>query len=92
LYLSDVSFYLDSLTQAYSYALSAIGNDESEKWIQPFAYYFAARVSLKLNYLADAKKYIEKVKEYSDYFYENKLANMLNAVEYKLKMLESAAP
>lgn len=92
LYLSDVSFYLDSLTQAYSYALSAIGNDESEKWIQPFAYYLAARVSLKLNYLADAKKYIEKVKEYSDYFYENKLANMLNAVEYKLKMLESAAP
>ena len=38
------------------------------------------------------KKYIEKIKEYSDYFYENKLANMLNAVEYKLKMLEDAEP
>ena len=39
-----------------------------------------------------AKKYLEKAKEYSNYFYENKLANMLNAVEYKLKMLEDAAP
>lgn len=92
LYLSDVSFHLDSLTQAYSYALSAIANDEGEKWIQPFASYFVARISLKLNYLADAKKYLEKAKEYSNYFYENKLANMLNAVEYKLKMLEDAAP
>jgi len=53
---------------------------------------YAARASLKLNYLSDAKKYIEKAKEYSDYFYENKLANMLNAVEYKLKMLEDAVP
>jgi len=92
LYLSDVSFHLDSLTQSYSYALSAIANDEGEKWIQPFAYYFAARASLELNYLTDAKKYIEKINEYSDYFYENELANMLNAVEYKLKMLEDAAP
>jgi hypothetical protein len=92
LYLSDVSFHLDSLTQAYSYAISAIANDEGEKWIQPFAYYLAVCVSLKLNYLEDAKKYIEKAKEYSDYFYENKLAKMLNAVEYKLKMLEDAAP
>lgn len=92
LYLSDVSFHLDSLTQAYSYALSAIANDDGEKWIQPFAYYFAVRVSLKLNYLADAKKYIEETKKYSNYFYENKLANMLNAVEYKLKMLEDAVP
>jgi hypothetical protein len=90
LYLSDVLFHLDSLTQAYSYAISAIANNEGEKWIQPFAYYFAARVNLKLNYLVDAKKNIEKAKEYSDYFYENKLANMLNAIEYKLKMLEDA--
>lgn len=92
LYLSDVSFHLDSLTQAYSYALSAIANDEGENWIHPFASYFVARVSLKLNYPAGAKKYIEKAKEYSNYFYENKLANMLNAVEHKLKMLEDASP
>ena len=92
LYLSEVFFHLDSLTQAYSYAVSAIANDESEKWIKPFAYYFAARVSLKLNYLTDVKIYIEKAEEYTDYFYENKLANMLNAVKYKLKMLEDAMP
>ncbi|RKY96525.1 MAG: hypothetical protein DRQ13_05775, partial [Ignavibacteriae bacterium] len=92
LYLSDVSFHLDSLTQAYSYALSAIANDEGENWIQPFAAYFVARVSLKLNYLEGAREYLEKAKEYSNYFYENKLANMLNAVEYKLKILEDAEP
>jgi tetratricopeptide (TPR) repeat protein len=92
LYLSNVSFHLDSLTNAYSYAISAIANDEGEKWVQPFSYYFAACVSLKLNYLEGAKIYIEKAKGYSDYFYENKLTNMLNAVEYKLKMLEDATP
>ena len=92
LYLSDVSFHIDSLTQAYSYAISAIANDEGENWVKPFSYYFAACASLKLNYLEDAKRYIEKANEYSDYFYENKLANMLNAVEYKLNLLEDAAP
>ena len=90
LYLSDVSFHLDSLTQTFSYAISAIANEEGEKWIKPFAYYFAAYVSLKLNYLEDAKIYIERAKGYSDYFYENKLANMLNALEYKLKILKDA--
>jgi tetratricopeptide (TPR) repeat protein len=92
LYLSDVSFHLDSLTQAYSYAVSAIANDEGEEWIRPFAYYYAARINLKLNNLQDAKTYIENAKEYSDYFYENRLANMLNAVEYELKKLEDAVP
>jgi len=53
--------------------------------VKVFAYYYAARVSLKLGYPSDAEMYIKKIENYSDYFYENKLANLINALEYKLK-------
>ena len=85
LQLSNVSFYLDSLIDSYSYALSAIANDDAKPMVKVFAFYYAARVSLKLGYPADAEMYIEKIDNYSDYFYENKLANLINALEYKLK-------
>jgi lipopolysaccharide biosynthesis regulator YciM len=92
LYLSKVSFFTGSFTDSYSFALSAIENDEGEKWINPFAYYYAALASAELDYLSDAVVYIEKAREYSDYFYENKLANMLNALEYKLGKLGELEP
>jgi len=81
---SNASYYLDSLTQSYSYALSVIGNNKAETWMKPFAYYYAARVSLNLNYLSDVAMYIAEAREYSDYIYENKLTNLLNVLENKL--------
>lgn len=84
LQLSNVSFYLDSLIDSYSYALSAIANDDAKPMVKVFAFYYAARVSLKLGYPADAEMYLKKIENYSDYFYENKLANLINALEYKL--------
>ena len=89
LHLSNVYYFLRDFTQSYSYALSAIGNDEGEKWIYPFANYYAARATAELNFTADAMDYIIKARKYSDYFFENKLDNMLGALEFKLKKVES---
>lgn len=85
LLLSEVYLKLNDYTLSYSYALSAIENDEAEKWIYAFAYYYAASASVELDYFDDAINYIGKARSYSDYFYENKLDNMLNALEYKIQ-------
>ena len=89
LHLSNVLFYLKDFTQSYSYALSAMENDEGEKWIYPFANYYAARASAELNYIPDAMGYIQKARKYSDYYYENKLGNMLGALEFNLQKAEN---
>ena len=65
--------------------MSAIENDEGEKWIYPFAYYYVARASAELNYISDAVNYIQKARKYSDYYFENKLGNMIGALEFNLQ-------
>lgn len=84
LYLAEVSYHLGNITQSYSYSLSVIQNDSAAKWIKAFGYYYAARSSFKLDYISDAVKFIDKTKQVSDYFYENKLENLVNALEYRL--------
>jgi len=84
LYLSNVSYKLGNITQSYSYALSVIQNDSAAKWVKAFGYYYAARSGYKLEYVSDAVTFIEKVKQFSDYFYENKLENLVNALEYRV--------
>ena len=85
LYLSNVSFNLGNLTQSLSYSLSVIQNKAAAKWIRAFGYFYAARSSYKLKYFSDASTYLEKAKQFSDYFYENKLGNWINALEYRLQ-------
>lgn len=85
LYLSEVSFRLGAFRNSYSYALSAAGNELAEPWIYPFAYYYTARASFSLNYKMEVRMYIDKAREYSDYPLENKLSNLLHALEYKLE-------
>jgi hypothetical protein len=92
LYLCDVAYLLGNFTQSYSFALSTFANDDADKWIKPFAYYYAARVSVELGYQSDAVSYIEKARGYSDYVYENKLSNMLDALEYRMESTEIAKP
>jgi hypothetical protein len=92
LYLCDVAFWLGDFTRSYSFALSTFANNDAEKWIKPFAYYYGARVSIELGYQSDAASYIEKAREYSDYIYENKLSNMLDALEYHMELAEIAEP
>jgi hypothetical protein len=88
LYLSDVSFRLKAFTDSYGYAMSAARNKSAKSWVCPFAYYYAARASLELNYKEDIRTFISKAREYSDYPYKNKLSNLLNVLEYKLEQLK----
>ena len=84
LYLSKISFYLNDFTSSYSYALSVIQNESAAKWIKAFGYYYAARSSFRLKYFTDAVSYLDKVKQFSDFFYENKLGNLINALDFKM--------
>ncbi len=84
LYLSNVSYHLKDFTSSYSYALSVIQNESAAKWIKAFGYYYAARSSFRLKYFSDAVSYLDKAKQFSDFFYENKLGNMINALEFKM--------
>ena len=85
LYLSNVSYYLGNVTQSLGYSLSVIQNEATAKWIRAFSYFYAARSSYKLKYYSDASSYLEKSRQFSDYFYENKLGNLINALEYRLQ-------
>ena len=85
LYLAEVSYQLENITQSYSYSLSVIQNDSAAKWIKAFGYYYAALSGYKLGFISDAVTFIEKIKQFSDYFYENKLENLVNALEYRLQ-------
>ena len=89
LYLSNVSYHLGNVTQSLSYSLSVIQNKTATKWIKAFGYFYAARSSHKLEFLPDTFSYLEKARQFSDYFYENKLGNWINALEYRLQKLMS---
>jgi tetratricopeptide (TPR) repeat protein len=82
--LSEASFMLGKLDESLSTALSAMEiNPSDEKWIAPFAAYYAARVYHKKNDLKNTAAMIERVEDYSDYDYQNKLKNLLFTVSEK---------
>ena len=85
LMLSDVAFQIDSLTKSFDYALSVIEQEETEDWLKPFAYYYAARASFNLGNINEAEEFISEAEDFNDYFYENELNNFLNALSYKIK-------
>lgn len=82
--LSNISYHLKDYTSSYGYALSVIQNKSAAKWIKAFGFYYAARSSYRLRYFSDAVGYLEKAKQFSDFFYENKLGNLINALEFKM--------
>ena len=92
LLLSDVYFNLDSITQSYNRAIFAAKPDDTEKWIKPFAYYYAARASFAGSDISNAELLIEQAEEYKDYFYENDLNNSLNALKENIKRLKKENP
>jgi hypothetical protein len=81
LYLSEAAFKLGKLDESLDNALLAKEiNSTEEKWIPPFAAYFAARVHQKKNDKINLQKMIDDIEDYSDYDYQNKLKNLLNAI------------
>ena len=82
--LSEASFMLGKLDESLSSALSAMEiNPSDEKWIAPFAAYYAARVYHKRNDMKNTASMIGQVEDYSDYDYQNKLKNLLFTVSEK---------
>ena len=84
LYLSDALYFNNKFKESLNNALTAFKIENSERWIKPFACYFAARASHKLNNNLDANLFIRYAGNYSDYFYENKLKNLLYSLSYSI--------
>jgi hypothetical protein len=85
LYLSEAYYRLGKYQTALDRAVSLISNENCEEWIKPFACYYAALSSKELGRLIDAELFIEYANNYSDYFYESKLHNLLQSLSYQLE-------
>jgi hypothetical protein len=87
LYLSETSFHLGNYNESLEFAETvgklSCGN---EKWIKPFADYYAARANHKLGNDLAAKNLIDEADNYTDYDYQNKLKNMLYSLETSINI------
>ncbi len=76
--LSDASYHLNNYKEALNFAVTAkVLNNFNEKWIKPFACYYAAKADKSLGNEEAVKSFIQEAEKYSDYDYQKKLQNML---------------
>ncbi len=81
LYLCEANYYLGNYNESLNYALtSKLLNINEEKWIKPFACYYAARDNEKMGDTTAVKSFIDEAKSFSDYDYQKKLKNLLFAL------------
>ncbi len=79
--LSDAAFGLGKYEESLNYAVTAKAlNSFDEKWVKPFACYYAARASNKLDNYVSAKNFVEEAESYSDYDYQKKLKDLLSSL------------
>jgi hypothetical protein len=77
LYLSEAAYQTGMTEESINYARKSLEYDcAEEKWIHPFACYNAARGYNKLGNTESMNIFLEKIDDYSDYDYQNKLGNM----------------
>lgn len=88
LYLCEAHLLLKHYQLAIDLAVSIINADNCELWVKPFACYYAALASTELNKKVDAELFLEYAENYSNYFYENRLQNLLYSLSYKLQQTE----
>lgn len=82
LYLSEAYFENNQYEESLKAALNSIelsGSDE--RWIKPFAYYFAAKASNKLGDFQSAIYYKQLAEKMNEFDYKNKLRGYLNALK-----------
>lgn len=84
LYISDSYYHLGKYKQSFEYAVGLLNFEQCETWVKAFACYYAARASKELNNFEDAELFIEYASNYSNFFFENKLTDRLNALLYEL--------
>jgi predicted negative regulator of RcsB-dependent stress response len=85
LYFSDANYHLRNYKKSVEYALAVINFDNCESWVKPFACYYAARASKELKNYIDAKLFIEYANNYSNFYFENKLKDLLNSLVFQMQ-------
>ncbi len=81
---SEAAYMLGKYDESLDAALSAIQiNSQEEKWIAPFAAYYAARVYQKKKDKKNFDAMIEQIDDYSEYDYQNKLKNLVFSLTSK---------
>ena len=84
LYLSEAAFNLRKYNESLSLASATIKTDvKDEKWILPFACYYAARANYYLGDKVAANYFIEQAEDYNDYDYQNKLKLLISSLKQK---------
>lgn len=79
--LAETSFALGKLKESLDFALEAKEiNSQDEKWIAPYASYYAARVYKKNKDDQLFTENVEKIDTYSDFDYQTKLRNLVYAL------------
>ncbi len=83
-YLAEASFYLGNYKGSISYVDSTLENESTnERWVKPFASYFGALSSKKLSDTTAVSEFVEKAEDFNDFDYQNKLKNMLEAIQFQ---------
>ncbi|NWF88937.1 MAG: DUF3808 domain-containing protein [Ignavibacteriaceae bacterium] len=82
-YLAEAAFRLNKLEESFNFALEAKEiNSQDEKWIAPFAAYYAARVYHVKKDMRNFNEMIELIDDYNEYDYQNKLKNMVYSLTH----------
>lgn len=87
-YLSEAYFYQKKYDDCILHAFTTVGYPgDYENWIYPFAYYNTAKAYLKQKNYTDCLRNLEAAGDYNDYYYQNKLENLLSNLKGKLETL-----
>jgi tetratricopeptide (TPR) repeat protein len=82
LHLSEAYFMKKDYHKSLDNALfSANLQNKNEKWLKPYAYYYAARANTHLKNKGAVDLYIKEAENYSNYDYQNKLKNLLTILK-----------
>jgi predicted negative regulator of RcsB-dependent stress response len=81
LYLSEAAYHLGQYNESLNYAVASKSLEcAEEKWVRPYAVYYAARANEKMGDENQEKKFADEAQSYSNYDYQKKLNNLISAL------------
>jgi tetratricopeptide (TPR) repeat protein len=84
LYLSQASFIIGNYDESLKMGFAAQSvNADEEKWVKPYAVFYIARCYRKMGNIIAYKNFINEAAGYDDYDYQNKLKNLIYAIQAK---------
>ncbi|NWF50863.1 MAG: DUF3808 domain-containing protein [Ignavibacteriaceae bacterium] len=76
--LSESSYWLGKENESYTYAMDVIKlNNTEESWVVPYCYFNIARIHKKNGRIKEMNEQIEKIEDFNDYDYFNRLENLI---------------